>query len=72
LTQVLRENKLRKSLDKGEPTLGMHLLSSWPGIIELIGLSGMMDYVEFFSTYGPFDLYALDNMARAAELYDMH
>ena len=28
----------------------------------------MFDYVEFVAEYGPFDLYALDNLCRAAEL----
>lgn len=68
---VLRPNKLRESLRKGKPTLGTHIHSSWPGIVEVMGNSGMVDYVEFTSVYAPFDLYALENMARASELYDM-
>jgi 4-hydroxy-2-oxoheptanedioate aldolase len=31
----------------------------------------MFDYVEFLAEYAPFDLDALDNFCRAAELYDM-
>jgi 4-hydroxy-2-oxoheptanedioate aldolase len=31
----------------------------------------MFDYIEFVAEYAPFDLYALDNVCRAAELYDL-
>jgi 4-hydroxy-2-oxoheptanedioate aldolase len=31
----------------------------------------MFDYVEFVAEYAPYDLYALDDFCRAAELYDM-
>ncbi len=61
-------NKLRELLRRDEPTLGTHIHNTWPGVIELIGHTGMFDYVEFTSTYAPYDLYALDDMARAAEL----
>lgn len=56
---------------QGKPTLGTHIHSSWPGIMEVIGNSEMMDYVEFSSVYAPFDLYSIENLARASELYDM-
>ena len=68
---ILRRNKLRKLLRAGKHTLGTHIHSSWPGIMEVVGNSEMMDYVEFSSVYAPFDLYALENLARASELYDM-
>jgi 2-keto-3-deoxy-L-rhamnonate aldolase RhmA len=71
MAQILRHNKLRELMRKGRPTLGTHLHSSWPGFTEIIGNSEKMDYVEFDSVYAPFDLYALENMARASELYDM-
>jgi 2-keto-3-deoxy-L-rhamnonate aldolase RhmA len=68
---VLRPNRLREQMRKGKPTIGTHILSSWPGIVEAIGNSNMVDYIEFSASYAPFDLYALENMARASELYDM-
>jgi 2-keto-3-deoxy-L-rhamnonate aldolase RhmA len=71
MTPISRTNKLRESMRNGKPTLGTHIHSSWPGMVEAIGNSGMMDYVEFTSVYAPFDLYALDNLARTAELYSM-
>ncbi|MCZ6634662.1 MAG: aldolase/citrate lyase family protein [bacterium] len=67
----MRPNKLREKLDAGEPTISTHIHSPWPAIVELIGHTGIYDYVEYVAEYGTFDLHALDNMCRAAELYDM-
>jgi len=67
----LRENKLRELLKQGKPSIGTRIMSTWPGIIEVIGHSGMFDYVEFLGEYAPYELYALDNMGRASELFDM-
>jgi 2-keto-3-deoxy-L-rhamnonate aldolase RhmA len=67
----MRPNKLRALLKAGKPTIGTHIHSSWPSIIEIVGHSGMFDYIEFVAEYAPFDLYALDNICRAAELYDL-
>jgi len=68
---VLRRNKLRELLKEGKPTIGTHILSSWPGTVEVIGHSGVVDYVEFMSTYAPYELYSLDNLGMASELFDM-
>lgn len=43
----MRHNRLRELLDADQPTLGTRILSSWPTIVELVGHSGMFDYVEF-------------------------
>lgn len=64
-------NRLRKLLKDGKPTIGTHVFSSWPGMMEVIGSTGVIDYVEFSSTYAPFDLYDLDNLALAAERHGM-
>jgi 4-hydroxy-2-oxoheptanedioate aldolase len=64
----MRRNRLRERLAAGEPTLGTHVLSTWPTLIELIGQTGHYDYVEFTAEYGPFDLHDLDNMGRALEV----
>jgi len=68
---TLRKNKLRERLRKGEPTIGTHIQCSWPTIVEIVGQAGSFHYVEFTSTYGPYDLYALENLGRAAELCDL-
>ena len=67
----MRPNKLRELLNAGKPTIGTRVHSTWPSIVEAIGHTGVFDYVEFLAEYAPFDLYALDNFCRAAELYDM-
>ena len=66
----MRRNRLRELLKADQPTLGTHLHSSWPTVIELVGHSGMFDYVEFVGEYAPYDLYALENLGRAVELFD--
>src|SRR5919204_1231463 len=65
----MRRNRLRELLRAGRPTLGTHVHSSWPTIIELVGHSGMFDYVEFVAEYAPYDLYALENLGRAVDLF---
>lgn len=65
----MRKNRLRELLNAGKPTLATHIHSSWPSIIELVGHSGMFDYVEFVAEYAPYDLYALENLGRAVDLF---
>lgn len=67
----MRKNVLRAILNEGKPSFSTHIHSTWPSIIEAIGHTGLYDYVEFVAEYGPYDLHDLDNMARAAELFDM-
>ena len=64
----MRENRLRTLLNENKPTFGTRIQSSWPTIAELVGRSQNFDYVEFLAEYAPYDLYALDNLARAIEL----
>ena len=65
----MRPNRLRQKLDAGLPTLGTHILSSWPTLVELIGAAGgHYDYVEFTAEYAPFTMHDLDNLGRALEL----
>jgi 4-hydroxy-2-oxoheptanedioate aldolase len=67
----MRPNKLRQLLDSGQPTLGTRVHSTWPSVVEALGHTGAFDYVEFLAEYAPFDLYALDNFCRAAELHGL-
>lgn len=67
----MRENILRARIRDGSPTLGTRIHSAWPAVIEAIGHTRMFDYVEFLAEYAPFDLYDLDDMCRAAELYGL-
>jgi len=64
----MRRNLLRERLSAGQPTVGTHILSCWPTLVELIGHSGQYDYVEFTAEYAPFDMHDLDNLGRAFEV----
>ena len=66
----MRHNRLRESINGGQATLGTRILSSWPTVIELVGHSGVFDYVEFSGEYAPYDHAMLENMGRAIELFD--
>ena len=67
----MRENRLRQLLNDGMPSIGTHIHSMWPSIVEAVGHTGMFDYVEFVAEYAPFDLFSMDNFCRAVELFDM-
>ena len=65
----MQPNRLREKLDRGEPTIGTHVLTPWPGMIEVIGRSGSFDYVEYVGEYSSFSLEMLDNIGRAIDLF---
>jgi 2-keto-3-deoxy-L-rhamnonate aldolase RhmA len=67
----MRRNPLREKLNAGKPTVGTHILSSWPTLVELIGHSKQYDYVEFTAEYAPFTMHDLDNLGRSFELMNM-
>jgi 4-hydroxy-2-oxoheptanedioate aldolase len=67
----MRSNKLRQLLTSGTPSIGTRVNVIWPGLVEVLGHTGKYDYVEFLAEYSPYDLEALNNFCRAAELYDM-
>ena len=65
----MKVNQLRKLLNEGKPTLGTHVISPWPGMVEVIGHSGAFDYIEYVGEYSSFSLEQLDNFGRAIELF---
>ena len=65
----MRPNRLRQLLNEGKPSIGTHIHSSWPSVHELVGHSRMFDYVEFVAEYAPYDLYSLENIGRAIDLF---
>jgi 4-hydroxy-2-oxoheptanedioate aldolase len=67
----MRPNRLRALLNAGEPSIGTHLLSSWPTLVELVGDAGNYDYIEFVAEYAPFTTHDLDNLGRALELKNL-
>lgn len=67
----MRPNKFRSLLQADKPTLSTHIHTTWPSVVEALGHTGLYDYVEFVGEYGPYDLHDLDNLCRAADIYDM-
>lgn len=65
------ENVLRAVFEAGRPTLSTRLISTKPYITELVGVTGLYDYVEFLAEYATFTQEDLENLARAAELHRM-
>ncbi len=65
----MHPNHLRERLEQGKPTLGTHVLTPWPGTVEVIGHTGAFDYVEYVGEYSPFSLELLESIGRAVELF---
>ena len=57
----MKRNLLRELLNEGKPTLGTHVITPWPGMVEVIGQSGAFDYIEYVGEYSPFSLELMDN-----------
>lgn len=66
----MRNNHLRDLIKTNRPSLGTHLLCSWPSMVELVGRTGFFDYVEFVAEYAPYDFYALENLGRTIDLFE--
>jgi 2-keto-3-deoxy-L-rhamnonate aldolase RhmA len=67
----MRPNSIRRLLADNAPTLGTHLLLASPTVVEIVGHTGVFDYVEFLGEYAPYDLAILEDLCRAAELHDL-
>lgn len=67
----MRTNPIRQLLDAGKPTIGTHLFLDSPLVVEMIGHTGAVDYVEFLGEYAAFDLRSLEEICRAAELHGL-
>jgi 2-keto-3-deoxy-L-rhamnonate aldolase RhmA len=65
----MKRNVLRERLDAGLPTLGTHVLSPWPGVVEVIGQTGAFHYIEYVGEYSPFSLEQMDHFGRTIELF---
>ena len=67
----MRTNRLRELLRAGKPSVGTHLHTTWPTMVEVVGYTEQFDYIEFSAEYAPFDLHGLEDFCRAAELHDL-
>lgn len=63
------ENPLRELIKSGKPTIATHVHTLWGGMAEVIGHTGVIDYIEFVSQYAPYDLFSLENFGRAIDLF---
>src|SRR4026207_950779 len=66
----MRRNRLRERLRAGRPSPGTHVHSAWPSVVGVVGPPGRVDDVEFVGEYAPYDLFALENLARAVDTFD--
>jgi 4-hydroxy-2-oxoheptanedioate aldolase len=64
-----KKNILRELLNKGKPSLGTHIITPWPGMFEVVGNSGVFDYVEYVSEYSAWTLPLLEDIGRTMELF---
>ena len=67
----MRENTLRKLIKENKPTIGIRLLSVWPGMVEIIGHTGIADYIELEGEYSSWDLHDLDDFCRATDIFKL-
>ena len=51
--------------------MATHTMTTSPDVVEIIGRTGLIDYIEFVAEYGPYSLPDLDHFGRALELYNM-
>jgi 2-keto-3-deoxy-L-rhamnonate aldolase RhmA len=65
------KNRLRQLIADNKPSIGVRVLTPWPGMIEVIANTNTIDYIEFVGEYSPWDLHDLENIARAAELHQI-
>jgi len=65
----VKTNRLRELLEQGKPTVGTHMATVSPQIVEVIGHSGLFDYIELCGEYAYWSLPDLENFARAVELF---
>ena len=67
---ALRKNKVKEALRTGQTSIGIYVATPSPTIIELAGLAGF-DWIRLDWAHAPFDLAAIENLVRAAELHDL-
>lgn len=65
----MRPNRLRQLLNEGKPSVGTHVITPWPGMIEIVGHTGAFDYIEYVGEYSTFTTESLDNIGRAIDLF---
>jgi 2-keto-3-deoxy-L-rhamnonate aldolase RhmA len=65
----VKRNILRELLQAGKPTLSTRMLTTSPQIVEMIGHSGVFDFIELLGEYAAWTIPDFENFARAVELF---
>ncbi len=65
----MENNRLRELINTDKPSIGIRLEGQWPTMVEIIGATGLFDYVEILAEYAPYSLFSLDNIGRAIQLF---
>lgn len=68
---MITKNRLHDLLAGDKPSLGTHVFLADPLVVEMIGYSGVFDYVELVAEYNNYSCERLDDFCRAAELYGL-
>ena len=67
---MFKENSLRKKLRENDFVLGAFVSTSAPSIVEVLAISGL-DFVVIDMEHSSFHIEGVENMIRAAEIYDI-
>ena len=51
---VTMENKIRRLLKEGKPTVNTRIWSTWGTTVEAAAATGNFDYFEFLAEYAPY------------------
>lgn len=65
----MRANVLRELLNAGKPTISTRMITTSPQIAEIIGHTGMFDFIELCGEYAAWTLPNLESFARAVDLF---
>ncbi|MFC1860384.1 HpcH/HpaI aldolase/citrate lyase family protein [Chloroflexota bacterium] len=65
----MKKNILRELLNAGKPTLSTRMVTTSPQIAEIIGYSGVFDFIELLGEYASWTVPDLENFARAVDLF---
>ncbi|MFH0847799.1 MAG: aldolase/citrate lyase family protein [Chloroflexota bacterium] len=65
----MRKNRVRELIRAGKPTISTRMLTTSPQIVEMIGHTGVIDFIELMADYASWTVTDLENFARAVELF---
>jgi len=62
----VRENALKRILERGEVAIGPFVCSSYPGIVEIVGMTGF-DFAIIDTEHGPLSTETAEDLCRVAD-----